>query len=285
MQMLIDKQQKSKDKIIKPDFSTKTGREFLAFYLQTKFKQILQYDKKNERPIFQEINPNFISKFSRRLIENPNKKFLIGVTGESASGKTTICKQIKATSNELNFPLEFLSIDNYFNDISDLIKKYGTFDALRDNGYDVDSPESFQLDLLKEDLTALSNGIDILAPEYLINGTGISVPKSIPISAKKFILVEGMAAMYKDVKDLLDVKIYVDTDPKIQKQWFMDRAAKRNQDEANALKHWEYVGAAADKYIRPSKQDADIIINGASSLQYFSQIIEFIHTATNCFVS
>ena len=71
MQMLIDKQQNSKDKIIKPDFSTKTGREFLAFYLQTKFKQIIQYDKKTENPIFKEINPNFISKFSRRLIENP----------------------------------------------------------------------------------------------------------------------------------------------------------------------------------------------------------------------
>ena len=86
MQMLIDKQHYTKDKIIKPDFSTKTGREFLAFYLQTKFKQILQYDKKNENPIFKEINPNFISKFSRRLIENPQKKFLIGVTGESACG-------------------------------------------------------------------------------------------------------------------------------------------------------------------------------------------------------
>ena len=95
MQMLIDKENKSNDKIIKPDFSTKTGREFLAFYLQTKFKQIISYDKKNPTPIIKEINPNFISKFSRRLIENPNKKFLIGISGESASGKTTICKQIK----------------------------------------------------------------------------------------------------------------------------------------------------------------------------------------------
>ena len=126
MQMLIDRELNTKDKIIKPDFSTKTGREFLAFYLQTKFKQILSHDKKTEKPIFKEINPNFISKFSRRLIENPHKKFLIGVSGESASGKTTICKQIKKTSNELNFPLEFLSIDNYFNDISDLIKNTAT---------------------------------------------------------------------------------------------------------------------------------------------------------------
>ena len=285
MQMLIDNQKKSKDKIIKPDFSTKTGREFLAFYLQTKFKQIVQHDKKAEHPIFKEINPNFISKFSRRLIESPQKKFLIGVTGESASGKTTICKQIKKTSIELNFPLEFLSIDNYFNDISELIQKYGSFDALRDNGYDVDSPKSFQLDLLKEDLTKLANGENIKAPEYLINGTGISVPKSIPITSQKFILVEGMAAMYEDIRDLFDIKIYIDTDIKIQKKWFMERAAKRNQDEANALKHWNYVCDAAEKYIRPSKHDADIIINGAPSLEYFSKIIEFIYAATNCFIS
>lgn len=285
MQMLIDKENNSKDKIIKPDFSTKTGREFLAFYLQTKFKQILSYDKKTENPIFKEINPNFISKFSRRLIENPNKKFLIGVTGESASGKTTICKQIKKTSSDLKFPLEYLSIDNYFNDISHLISKYGTFDALRDNGYDVDSPENFQLELLKEDLTKLSDGENIKAPEYLINGTGISVPASIPISSEKFILVEGMAAMYKDIKDLFDVKIYIDIDPKIQKKWFMERASKRNQSEENAIKHWDYVCKAAEKYIKPSKSEADIIINGASSLEYFSQIIEFIHTATNCFIS
>ena len=285
MQMLIDKENSSRDKIVKPDFSTKTGREFLAFYLQTKFKQILSYDKKTEHPVFKEVNPNFISKFSRRLIECPNKKFLIGVTGESASGKTTICKQIKKTSDNLNFPLEFLSIDNYFNDISELIKKYGDFDSLRDNGYDVDSPESFQLDLLKEDLIKLSNGENILAPEYLINGTGVSVPKSIPIYSEKIIIVEGMAAMYKDIKDLLDVKIYIDIDPKIQKKWFMERASKRNQSEENALKHWDYVGQAAEKYIRPSKAESDIIINGASSLEYFSQIIEFIHTATNSFMS
>lgn len=283
--MLIDKENKSNDKIIKPDFSTKTGREFLAFYLQTKFKQIISYDKKNPTPIIKEINPNFISKFSRRLIENPNKKFLIGISGESASGKTTICKQIKKTSESLNLPIEFLSIDNYFNDISDLIKKYGDFDTLRDSGYDVDSPENFQLELLKEDLLKLSNGIDIKAPEYLINGTGISVPNSIPISSEKFILVEGMAAMYKDIKDIFDVKIYIDIDPKIQKKWFMERASKRNQSEENALKHWTYVCDAAEKYIHPAKSDADITINGASSLEYFSLIIEYIYAATNCFIS
>lgn len=285
MQLLIDKELNSNDKILKPDFNSRTGRELLAFYLQTKFKQIVSYDKRCDAPIFKEINPSFIQKFTRRLITNPHKRILIGITGESASGKSTICRELKNLIEQLSMPVSVLSTDNYFNDISELIKKYGSFDALRDNGYDVDSPESFQLNLLKEDLTKLSNGENIKAPEYLINGTGISVPNSIPISSEKFILVEGMAAMYKDIRDLFDVKIYIDIDPKIQKKWFMERAAKRNQDPQNAQKHWDYVGAAAEKYIRPSKHDADIIINGASSLEYFSQIIEFIHTATNCFIS
>lgn len=285
MQMLMEKQSITTDKIIKPDFSKKTGREFLAFYLQTKFKQILQRDKKAETPLFLEVNPNFISKFSRRLIEQPQKRILIGVTGESASGKTTICRCIKKTSIDLNFPLEYLSIDNYFNDISALIKKYGTFDALRDNGYDVDAPENFQLELLKEHLIKLSNGENIMAPEYQINGTGVSVPDSIPITAEKLIVVEGMAAMYPGIRDIFDVKIYIDINPKIQKKWFLERAQKRNQDEENALKHWDYVTEAAKKHIRPSKNEADLIINGAASLEYFSQIIEYMHSVTNCFVS
>ena len=95
MHTLMEKQTLTTDKIIKPDFSKKNGREFLAFYLQTKFKQILQRDKKAPTPLFLEVNPNFISKFSRRLIEQPQKRILIGVTGESASGKTTICRCIK----------------------------------------------------------------------------------------------------------------------------------------------------------------------------------------------
>lgn len=281
--MLMDKPKTSNDRIIKPDFTTKTGREFLAFYLQTKFKQILQFDKKIDNPMFLEVNPNFISKFSRRLIEHPQKRILIGVSGESASGKTTICKTIKSRSIDLKFPLEYLSIDNYFNDISDLIKTYGTFDNLRDNGYDVDSPESFQLELLKEHLTKLSNGENIKAPEYLINGTGVSVPESIEISAEKLIIVEGMAATYKGIRDLFDIKVYVDIDEKTQKKWFLERAQKRQQSHENALKHFQYVSIAADKYIRPSKSEADIVINGAASLDYFSQIIEYMHTATNCF--
>lgn len=280
---LIEKENNNTDKILKPDFNQKTGRELLAFYLQAKFKQILAFDRKYHTPIFVEVRPDFISKFSKRLINNPHKKFLIGITGESACGKSTICKQIKQTIKALSLPVSIMSTDNYFNDISDLIKQYENFDNLRDNGYDIDSPESFQLEVLKRDLETLSQGEDIRMPEYLLNGTGVSVPNSIPVSSKKIIVVEGMSTMYKDVKDIFDIKIYIETEDEERKQRFLKRATERNQDEENAQKHWDYVKLAGQKYVQPARNDADMVINGNSDLDYFSQILEYIHTITNNF--
>lgn len=280
---LIEKENNNTDKILKPDFNQKTGRELLAFYLQSKFKQILAYDRKYHTPIFLEVRPDFISRFSKRLINNPQKRLLIGITGESACGKSTICCQIGETIKKLNLPASIISSDNYFNDISDLIKQHGDFDNLRDNGYDVDSPESFQLDVLKRDLETISQGEDIRMPEYLPNGTGVSIPNSIPVKAEKIIVVEGMSTMYKDVKDIFDIKIYIDVDCEERKKRFLNRAVDRNQDEENAQKHWEYVYNAGQKYVKPAKNDADMIICGNADLTYFSQILEYIHTITNNF--
>lgn len=280
---LIEKENNSNDKILKPDFNQKTGRELLAFYLQSKFKQILAFDRKCETPIFIEVRPDFISKFSKRLINNPHKRLLVGITGESACGKSTICGQIKETIQTLNLPVSIMSTDTYFNDISELIKIHGDFDSLRDSGYDVDSPESFQIEILKKDLESLSQGEDIMMPEYLINGTGRSVPNSLPLKSEKIIVVEGMATMYKDVKDILDVKIYIETDCCEREQRFLNRAILRNQSHENAKKHWDYVLTAGQKYVQPAKQEADMVICGNANLDYFSQIIEYIHTITNNF--
>ncbi len=281
---LIEKELSSSDKILKPDCSQKTGRELLAFYLQSKFKQVLAFDNKATEPIFTEVRYDFIQKFSRRLIQNPNKRIMIGITGESASGKSTICKTIKSIIEKFNMPVTILTTDNYFNDISALIQIYGSFDALRDNGYDVDSPKSFQLDILKEDLEKISQGEDVYSPEYLLNGTGVSVPRAKLVKSNKIVVVEGMASMYGENKDIFDVKLYVETDNGIRKDRFLKRACtERNQDLENAEKHWEYILGAGEKYVQPYKNEADIIINGNADLGYFAQILEYIHTITNNF--
>lgn len=284
MHLLIEKELNSEDKIMKPDFNSKTGRELLAFYLQSKFKQILAYDRKCEVPIFREVNPNFISNFTKRLISNPSKRLLVGITGESASGKSTICKEIKNVVENLSLPVSILSTDNYFNDISELIRKYGSFDNLTDNGYDVDAPESFQMDLLREDLESLSVGEDIMAPHYVPNGTGVSIPKYQKILSNKIVVVEGIATMYEEVRDIFDIKIYIETENSIRKERFIKRAiTERDQSEENANKHWEYLLSAGQKYVIPNRENADIVLDGNSDLNYFDQILEYINTVTNNF--
>lgn len=274
---------KETEKIQKPNFDTRIGREFLAFYLKTKFRQIINYDKKAAKRLFLNVKSDFLENFLDRLINQPKRKILISITGESASGKSTICANIKKYIEQNNLPISIINTDNYFNDISDLIKQHGTFDALRDAGYDVDSPQNFQLDLLRSDIEDLASGKDVMIPEYLVNGTGVSVPRAIKIESKKIIIVEGMAATYKEVHDMFDIKIYIDLDNKTRKKRFLDRAKIRNQDHNNALKHWDYVCEAGRKYIVPAKDNCDIIANGECDLEYFTQLLEYINLITNNF--
>ena len=284
MQILLEKEANPTDKLLKPDFSSRSGREFLAFYLHSKFKQLIAFDKRQPEPMILDMNAGFANSFSRRLITNPTKRFLIGITGESASGKSTICKTIKTVINELSMPVSILSTDNYFNDISSLINKYGSFDKLIESGYDIDAPSSFQLDVLRQDLIDLSEGNDIKAPMYLPNGTGVSMPKSLNVASEKFIIVEGTATMFDAVRDVFDVKLYVESDNEIRRQRFMKRACEeRNQTIENALQQWNYLETSGCHYVRPHRSSADFVLNGNSDLGYFAQILEYLYTITNSF--
>ena len=282
MKALIDKELNNDDKLLKLDMSKKSSRELYVFYLQSKFAKLFEYDKESSSSIIKSVKSDFVQRFSNRLINNPNKRILIGISGASASGKSTICKTIREISDKLQLPISVISTDNYFKDISELIKKFGNFDNLRDNGYDIDSPEGFQLDVLKQDLENISIGNDIMSPKYLPNGTGISIPNSLPVKSNKIIIVEGTAALY--VKDLFDINIFIETNEERRKERFLSRAvSERNQDLANALKHWEYIINAGRKYITPLISTTDIVLDGDSDLEYFAQIIEYIHTITNNF--
>ena len=166
----------------------------------------------------------------------------------------------------------------------EVAEKYGSFDNVRDNGYDIDAPESFQLELLKKDLTNLAEGKNIKAPRYIPNGTGVSIPESFDVTSDKLIVVEGIATMYEDVKDVFDLKIYIETSNEIRRERFMKRAIEeRNQTEENALKQWDYIVNAGIKYVQPGRNYADFVLDGNVNLQYFDKILEYIHAITNNF--
>ena len=98
----------TKEKIQKPNCQTRTGRSLLAFYLTTKFKQIINYDKKSPKQMIINYKQDFLERFTNRLIERPDDRILIALSGESASGKSTICKQIQTSISNFNLPVSIL---------------------------------------------------------------------------------------------------------------------------------------------------------------------------------
>ena len=269
------------DKSKADELKSPLERAAYAQNLQLKFNELIETDKEQENPLFKQINPSFSTKLNNHLINNPNKPFLISISGESASGKSTICDTIRQASERLNIPIEIMSADNYFKDISALIKEHGSFDNLLAAGYDVDSPDNFDLEQLYLDLSDLSEGKDVKIPQYLVNGTGVVIPKAIDKKAQKIVIVEGMATMHGKAADLFDLKLFVDINPELQEKWYIDRAkTSRNQNEENAKKQLAYVREASKKYILPKKDKSDIILNGGCPLDYLNTVIENIYNIT-----
>ncbi len=262
-------------------FGIKHDNDFSLLYILSNFSKLVESDKKQKTPFIEKINPGFITKLNNYIINKPNKPFLIAISGDSASGKTTICNSVKKIAEEQNIPVEIFSADNYFKDISGLIKEHGSFNKLLESGYDVDSPDNFDLEQLYTDLSDLSDGKDVKIPQYLINGTGVVVPKAIPINAQKIIIVEGMATMHGKAADLFDLKLFIDIKPEVQEKRYIQRAkASRNQSEENAKNQLAYVREASKKYIQPKKEDSDIILNGGCSLDYINKFIKNIYKIT-----
>ena len=70
--------------------------------------------------------------------------------------------------------------------------------------------------------------------------------------------------------------IYVETENDIRRERFISRACnERNQDEENAIKHWNYLIDAGEKYVKPFRDKADLILNGNANLEYFADILEY----------
>ena len=76
----------------------------------------------------------------------------------------------------------------------------------------------------------------------------------------------------------------METENELRRSRFISRAVEaRNQDEENALKHWNYISNAGEKYVKPFRKEADLVLNGNSNLKYFAQILEYIYNITNNF--
>ncbi|MBR4496309.1 MAG: uridine kinase [Acholeplasmatales bacterium] len=181
------------------------------------------------------------------------KPILILVAGGTASGKTTVVSEITSyfNSNDISVVL----MDNYYKRRDDI-----SLEERKKINYD--HPNSFDLDLLKTDLKSLIEGNIIYSPSYDFTVHNRSNNK-ILIRPSKVIIVEGILSMYdNDIRNLADIKIFVESEPDIR---FIRRLKRDIKERGRTLdevveQYLATVKPMHDLYVEPCKRFADIII-------------------------
>lgn len=178
---------------------------------------------------------------------------LIGITGGTGSGKTTVAKKIFRSINEEDIVI--IQQDSYYKDQSHL-----DFEERTKTNYD--HPLAFDNHKLVEDLKKLLNNQPIEKPIYDFE-THTRKKETISVSPKEIIVLEGILILWEEaLRELLDIKIFVDTDPDIR---VIRRISRDIKDRGRTLdsvinQYMETVRPAHLQFIEPSKTYADIII-------------------------
>lgn len=240
-------------------------------------KEILEEDKKQEQPLFLKIADDFILNIARKVVQEKKKTFLIGITGESASGKTVfVDNTIHAVVRDKKEGIyTVIRQDDYYKDTSKELQEAGSYDALFKTGFSFDTPKVINLELMKEHLIALKNSETVVSPRYDFV-TCISRPDGEEKRPAKVILTEGLYVLNEEIRDIMDIKVYVFTPLEVIKERWYKRAVLRGKTGEAADLQFKDVNETAQKYIRPNYLIADCIINGMVDKDYIKIITDKI---------
>ena len=250
----------------------KSNMPFLAKILEN-IREVIAYDKKQKQPLILRINEAFIFKIARKAILEENSTFLMSIAGESASGKTTLVKNTAKAciKTDTDNAYTVICCDDYYKDASKELKAAGGYEELFKTGFSFDTPDAIDLALMKEHLAKLKNGETVYSPYYDFV-TCESKKDSVIKKPAKIILNEGLYVLNECVRDIVDVKIYVYTPFEIIKERWYARAVTRGKIGKAADMQFHDVNQTAFRYIRPTMEIADIVINGLTSQKYIEEI-------------
>ena len=182
-----------------------------------------------------------------------NRPIIIGVTGGSGGGKTSVSKAI--LSHFPNEKIAMIEHDSYYKDQSHL-----TFEERIKTNYD--HPFAFDTDLMIEQIKELLAGrpVDIPTYDYAAHTRSSKTYRQEP---QDVFIVEGILVLEdKRLRDLMDIKIFVDTDDDVR----IIRRIKRDMEERGRSlqsvidQYRATVRPMFLQFIEPSKQYADIVI-------------------------
>lgn len=260
-------------------YSKRRDMEIISKIVEA-LKKILEEDKKQVQPLFLRTSENLILNIARKVVQEKKKTFLIGITGESASGKTVfVDNTIKACVKEKKEGIyTVIRCDDYYKDTSKDLQEAGSYEELFKTGFSFDTPDVIDLELMKSHLLSLKDGKSAVSPKYDFV-TCVSDPHGDIKNPAKVILTEGLYVLNEEVRDIMDVKVYVFTPLEVLKERWYKRAALRGKTGTAADLQFQDVNKTAQKYIRPNYEIADAVINGLVSQEYIQEITDKIFLA------
>lgn len=262
------------------DFYSKRHEMELINTIVDSLKQVIEEDKQEKQPLFIRISDNFIMNIARKVVEEKRKTFLIGIAGESASGKTTfVDNTVKAcVKDNIDGVYTVIRCDDYFKDTSKELQEAGTYERLFKTGFSFDTPDVINLALMKQHLIDLKRGKAAISPRYDFVTCVSSLDGEVKKPAR-VILNEGLYVLNDDLRDIMDVKVYVYTPLDIIKDRWYKRAAVRGKTGLAADLQYRDVNKTAQEFIRPAMKVSDVIINGLVEIDYIEVITNKIFGA------
>lgn len=259
------------------DFYSKRHEMELITTIVEALKQIVEEDKQERQPLFIKISDNFIMNIARKVVQEKKKTFLIGIAGESASGKTTfVDNTVKAcVKDEIDGIYTVVRCDDYFKDTSKELREAGNYENLFKTGFSFDTPDVINLDLMRENLQDLKKGKAVISPRYDFV-TCESFENGEIKKPARIILNEGLYVLNEGLREIMDVKVYVFTPLDILRERWYKRAATRGKTGLAADLQFRDVNKTAQEYIRPAMKIADVIINGLVEVDYIEIITDKI---------
>ncbi len=200
-----------------------------------------------------------------------SKPIIIGVSGGSGSGKTTVVNKIISGIGENKILL--IQHDSYYRDLSHL-----PLDERKKQNFD--HPKSLETELMIRHIEALKSGYSVEVPVYDFVAHTRS-DEFIKASPQKIILVDGILIFSEpDLRNLMDIKIFVDTDDDVRLLRRLKRdILERGRELDGVLNQYEnYVRPMHLEFVEPSKRYADIIVpRGGENAVALEMVIALIN--------
>lgn len=185
--------------------------------------------------------------------QTEQRPIIIGVTGGSGSGKTTVSRAIY---NELKGQnIQIITQDTYYNDQAEM-----TMAERKRVNYD--HPLAFDTDLLIKQLSALRNNQSVEMPVYDYKAYTRS-KETVHVEPTAIIILEGILILDDErLRNLMDIKVYVDTDDDIRiiRRIKRDMAERGRSLDSVINQYLATVKPMFHQFVEPTKRYADIIV-------------------------